>query len=154
MEEPPKSLKESILNSWGKTLILTISLISAISSLLLFWHFWQVYDDIASASTIVFTVLSVQELVYIFSYRSLRRSVFRSGNFFSNKPLFGTVALGFTQQLLVLYTPFLNNVLGVVPLHFSDWLLVLSVAFGMMGVVEVVKHITIRARTTGPRLKF
>lgn len=146
MEEKPKSLKESILDSWGKILILAISLISATSSLFLFWHFWQISGDLASGRTIVFTVLAIQELVYIFSYRSLRRSIFRSGNFFSNKPLFGTVALGFAQQLLVLYIPFLNGVLGVVPLHLSDWALVLSVAFGMMGVVEVVKYITKHTR--------
>jgi len=144
MEEPPKSLKESILDDTGKVLILAISLISAASSLFLFWHFWRVYDDIASGSTIVFTVLAIQELVYIFSYRSLRRSIFRSGNFFSNKLLFATVALGFTQQFLALYIPFLNNVLGVVPLHVLDWALVLIVAFGMMGVVEVVKYVTNR----------
>ena len=146
MEEPPKSLKESVLDSWGKILILAISLASASSSLYLFWSFWQVYGDIASGSTIVFTVLAVQELIYIFSYRRLRGSVFRSGKFFSNKPLFGAVALGFATQLLALYVPFLNNILGVVPLHFTDWALVLVVAFGMMGVVELVKYVTIRSR--------
>ncbi len=146
MEEPPKSLKESVLDSWGKILILAISLASASSSLYLFWSFWQVYGDIASGSTIVFTVLAVQELIYIFSYRRLRGSVFRSGKFFSNKPLFGAVALGFATQLLALYVPFLNNVLGVVPLHLIDWALVLVVAFGMMGVVELVKYVTVRSR--------
>jgi Ca2+-transporting ATPase len=146
MEEPPKSLKESVLDSWGKILILAISLASASSSLYLFWSFWQVYGDIASGSTIVFTVLAVQELIYIFSYRRLRSSVFRSGKFFSNKPLFGAVALGFATQILAIYVPFLNSILGVVPLHFTDWILVLVVAFGMMGVVELVKYVTIRSK--------
>jgi Ca2+-transporting ATPase len=146
MEEAPKSLKESILDHWGKVLILAISLISATFSLLLFWHFWQVYNDIASARTIVFTVLAIQELIYIFSFRSLHRPIFKYSNFFSNKPLFGTVALGFTQQFLALYTPFLNDVLDVVPLHLSDWALVFSVAFIMVVVVEVVKHRTFRSR--------
>lgn len=146
MEEKPKSPKEGILASWGKVLIIAISLMSSISSLTLFWYFWQVRGDLASARTIVFTVLAVQELIYIFSYRNLRRSVFTSGNFFSNKPLFGTVALGFAQQILVLYIPFLNGVLGVVPLHLADWALVFAVAFGMMGVVEVVKYVMNRPK--------
>ena len=146
MEEPPKSMKESILDSRGKILILAISIISAVSSLFLFWYFWQVYNDVASGRSIVFTVLAVQELIYIFSYRSFRRSIFKSGNFFANKALFATVTFGFGQQLLALYVPALNNVLNVVPLHLSDWALVLTVAFGMMLVVEVVKYATNQTR--------
>jgi Ca2+-transporting ATPase len=144
MAEKPKSLKESILDGPGKILIISISLVSAISSLAVYWYMWQVYGDIESASTIVFTVLAVQELIYIFAYRSFRRSIFRSGNFFSNKPLFGAVALGFTQQILALYVPLLNDVLGVVPLHAVDWALVLCVAFVILLIVESVKYVAIR----------
>lgn len=146
MEEPPKSMKENILDSWGKILILAISLTSAVLSLSMFWYFWQVYNDVSSGRSIVFTVLAVQELIYIFSYRSLRRSIVNYGNFFSNKALFGTVALGFAQQILALYIPFLNNLLGVVPLHAPDWAIVLSIGFGMMFVVEIVKYVTNRTR--------
>jgi Ca2+-transporting ATPase len=139
MSEKPKSLKESILDRPGKFLIASISLASAVLSLSLYWYVWQVYNDMASASTIVFTVLAIQELVYIFAYRSFRRSIFRSGSFFSNKPLIGAVALGFGQQFLALYVPFLNNVLGVVPLHLIDWLMVFGVAVSMLFIVEIVK---------------
>lgn len=143
MEEPPKSVNESILDSWAKILIILISIISAVFSLSLFWYFWKIEGNLTLGRTIVFTVLAVQELVYIFSYRSLRHSVFNSKIFFGNKLLFGTVALGFGEQLLALYLPFLNNVLGAVPLNLLDWALVLSIAFTMMIVVEVVKHVEI-----------
>lgn len=152
MDEKPKSLKESILDSWGKTLILVISIMSALSSLFLFWSFWQIYGDIQSGRTIVFTVLAIQELVYIFAYRNLRHSIFKAGNFLVNKWLFGTVAFGFVQQFAALYVPFLNNVLGVVPLHLNDWVSVLTVAFSMLFIVEVVKytmrHFRRKQRTT------
>jgi len=152
MDEKPKSLKESILDSWGKTLILVISIMSALSSLFLFWSFWQIYGDIQSGRTIVFTVLAMQELVYIFAYRNLRHSIFKAGNFLVNKWLFGTVAFGFVQQFAALYVPFLNNVLGVVPLHLNDWVSVLTVAFSMLFIVEVVKytmrHFRRKQRTT------
>jgi Ca2+-transporting ATPase len=147
MTEKPKSLKESILDRPGKLLIFCISLASAILSLTLYWYVWQMYNDLASANTIVFTVLAIQELVYIFAYRSFRHSVFRSGKFFSNKSLIGAVVLGFSQQLLALYVPVLNNVLGVVPLHLTDWLMVLSVAFGMLLIVETVKSFLINKTT-------
>lgn len=142
MEERPKDVQESILDSWGKVLILAIGVASALTSLALFWYFWQVSGDILSGRSVVFTVLAVQELIYIFAYRSLRHFVFKSGHFFENRPLFGTVALGFATQLLALYVPFLNNILGVVPLHLNDWVLVLAVAFGMLVIVEVVKYLT------------
>jgi Ca2+-transporting ATPase len=146
MDEKPKSLKEGLLDNWGRILIFAISIISASLSLLLFWYMWQVYGDIASGRSIVFTVLAVQELIYIFSYRNLRRSIVRSGNFFANKALFGAVVLGFGQQLLALYVPFLSNALEVVPLHLPDWGLVLGVVFTMVLVVEIVKYVTVYGR--------
>jgi divalent metal cation (Fe/Co/Zn/Cd) transporter len=139
MEEKPKSMKASILDSWGKTLVLLISVISAVSCLVLFWYFWQLNGDLESGRTIVFTVLAVQSLIYIFGYRNLRQSIYKAGNFFSNKALFGTVVLGFATQLVALYVPFLSGILGVVPLHFEDWMLVFSVGFSMLILVEVVK---------------
>jgi len=101
---------------------------------------------VSARAAIMFTVLAIQELIYIFSYRNLRRSVIRSGNFFSNKALFGAVALGFGQQLAALYVPLLSNALEVVPLHLPDWGLVLSVAFTVVLVVELVKYLTVYGR--------
>lgn len=146
MEEAPRSLRESVLEHRSIFLVLAISLSSASLSLLLFGHIWQVHGDLASSRTVVFAVLGIQELVYIFSYRSFRSSIFRSGNLFANKPLFGAVALGFSQQLLAIYHPFFNNALSVVPLHPDDWTFVLGIAFGMMGIVEVVKYLSRRTR--------
>lgn len=144
MNEKPKSLKEGILDNWGKILIVAISLCSATFSLLLFWYNWKVLGDLAAGRTIVFTVLAVQELIYIFSYRNLRQSIFKAGNFFSNKPLFGAVILGFSQQFLALYVPFFNGILNVVPLHLNDWILVLSVALAMVLIVEATKSVARR----------
>lgn len=146
MDEKPKSPKDSILDQYSKFLILAISLSSAIASLILFQHFWRAHDDLILGRTVVFTVIAVEDLVYVFSYRSLRQSVSMGGKFFANKALFGTVTLGFTQQLLALYVPFLSNIMGVVPLQLSDWLLIFIVAFGMMGIVEVVKYLSRRTR--------
>jgi hypothetical protein len=42
--------------------------------------------------------------------------------------------------------PFLSNALEVVPLHLPDWGLVLSVAFTMVFVVEIVKYLTVYGR--------
>ena len=141
MDEKPKNLKESILDNNCKFLILAISSITAVLALFIFQHYWQYHDDITMGRTIVFTIIAVEDVIYAFSYRSLRQSVFLSGQFFSNKALFGAVALGFAQQILAIHVPFMNDALGVVPLQLPDWALVFSFGFGMMGIVEVVKYL-------------
>ena len=146
MEEKPKSLKESILDNSNKFLIFAISGLSAIVSLLLFQHFWQIDGDITMGRTIVFTLLAITDLVYVFSYRSLRQSIFMSDNFFSNRALFGAVILGFGEQILAIHAPFMNDLLDVAPMHLPDWALVLGCALGITCFVEVVKYVTRRNR--------
>jgi Ca2+-transporting ATPase len=139
MEEQPKPVTESVLDRSSKFLVVAISFSSAVLCLLMFQHFWQIHEDIVLGQTVVFTVLGTQEMIYIFSYRSLRTSIFRSGNFLANRVLLATVALGLGQQLLALYVPPVSGVLGVVPLGLVDWASVLAVSFAMMAIVEVVK---------------
>jgi len=148
MDEPPKPVAESVLDRSSKFLIIAISFSSAVLCLLLFQHFWQVHNDIVLGQTVVFTVLGTQELIYIFAYRSLRASIFKSRNFLANKVLLATVALGLGQQLVALYVPFLSQLLQVVPLGLFDWVQVLAVAFAMIGIVEVVK---LAARRSGKK---
>jgi len=140
MDEKPKSLKESILNNNCKFLILAISSITAVLSLFIFQHYWQVHRDITMGRTIVFTIIAVEDVIYAFSYRSLRQSLFLSGEFFSNKPFFGAVALAFGEQIFAIHVPFMNDVMGVVPLNIWDWALVFCFGFAMMGIVEAVKY--------------
>lgn len=141
MDEKPRGLRESILDGGGQILVLTISALTAISCLLVFQHYWQLHNDITMGRTIVFTVIAIEDAIYAFSYRSLRQSLFLSGQFFANKPFFGGVALAFAEQIFAIYAPFMNDALGIVPLSVGDWLLAFSFGFAMMGVVEIVKYL-------------
>ncbi|MFX0045866.1 MAG: cation-translocating P-type ATPase [Candidatus Hermodarchaeota archaeon] len=140
MDDPPKSQSEGILDERGKILIPAISLSSAVVALFLFWYFWRIDGDVLSGRSIVFTVLAIQSLIYIFSYRSLNTSIFYSKNFFSNKPLLVSVALGFAQQIAAIYIPFLNQVLETTPLHLNDWGIIFGISLSTMLFIEVVKH--------------
>lgn len=146
MDEPPKNQREGILDRRGAILISAISLSSAAIALFLFWYFWQINGDIVSGRSIVFTVLAIQDLIYIFSYRSLNSSIFTMKNFFANKPLFASVALGFAQQIAGLYVPFLNQVLGTTPLHLNDWCIIFGISLATMLFIEVVKQQTNKKR--------
>ena len=110
MNEPPKSIKESVLDKRSNFLIFAISLSSAILCLLMFLYYWQIHGDVDEGRTVVFTVLAMQELVYIFSYRSFRNHAFARGTLLTNKPLVGSVVLGISQILIALYVPGLNTV--------------------------------------------
>ena len=141
MDEKPKSLRESILDNRCKFLVLTISGITAISCLFIFQHYWQVHQDMTMGRTIVFTIIAIEDVIYAFSYRSLRQSLLLSGQFFTNKPFFGAIALALGQQISAIYVPFMNKVLGVVPLSLWDWGLVFCFGLAMMGVVEIIKYL-------------
>ncbi len=66
MDERPKSITDNILNEKTRSLILIISLSSGILSLLIFYHFWQLGNEILG-QTIIFSILGIQSLIYIFS---------------------------------------------------------------------------------------
>lgn len=147
MDERPKSLTDNILNKKTRSLILIISCSSGLLSLLIFYHFWQLGNEILG-QTIVFSILGIQSLIYIFSYRSLNQSIFKAGNPFSNKPLMFSVILGISQILLGLYIPLFRNMLKVIPLNLYGWIFVLGVSFSMIILVEFVKFIDRKVRGT------
>jgi hypothetical protein len=72
--------------------------------------------------------------------------MFRGNPLRANKPLIWAVAAGLLMVVLAFVIPGLREVLGIVPLHIGDWLLVSGVALGLLAVVEVGKAIVNRPR--------
>jgi Ca2+-transporting ATPase len=142
MGERPKSINEGFLNNQSKILIVVLSVCSAAMSLLLFNYYWKVQGNLNLARTVVFTTIAVQDLIYVFCYRSFRLSIFKLLNFSSNKWLFAAVAFGFAQQLFAIYAPFMNNIMDTVPLQFFEWVFVLVVAIILIAIIEAVKYQT------------
>jgi len=141
MEEPPKSPREPILNRLGLSLIGLISVVSAVVGLVLFGHYFQMHNDPAEGRSIAFASFAINSMVYILAYRSMRRSIFRSGPLSANKPLIAAMVSGLLVAVLAFLLPGLRQVLGIVPLHASDWLLVAGVSLSLLTVVEVGKGI-------------
>jgi len=140
MDEPPKYFMESILDQKSKFLIMIISIVSALWCLIFFRIFWN-FGDIALGRTIVFSVLGIQSMIYIFSYRSLHYSLLKSGNIFANRPLILSVLLGIGLIVAGVYVPGLNTLLNTVPLDLMSWGIVLAEGFGMVAIVELVKFL-------------
>ncbi len=142
MREKPQNLqKESILSGSMKFLIFGISFIVGLLCLFFFWYFLEKSGDLNLARTLIFAAVASVDLVYIFSFKNLKKSIFRTENFFQNKLLFLGVAYGFLLTFAAIYLPVLNRILGTQPLKPFHWLLVLAVALITTLWTEVVKMV-------------
>jgi Ca2+-transporting ATPase len=139
MARKPRRKDEPILTREMKALAMVISLVSGIIALFVFDYIYLVTDDASKASAVVFTLLAVDSLVYVFSLRSLRRSVFTQ-NAFSNPYLLLSLLLAFLFQLAALYVPLLQQVLGTRPLDGAEWAVVLGSGLFTALVIEIVKY--------------
>jgi len=140
MDEKPKPLSEPILNRLGLSLIGVISVASALVGLAFFGHYWLSHGNETAARSFAFGSFAINSMIYIFAYRSLRRSIFRVGSLRQNKPLAWAVAAGLITALAAILLPQLRALLGVVPLDPSQWALIAAVALGLLAVVEAGKY--------------
>ncbi len=142
MKEKPANLqKESILPGSMRFLIFSISSIISLLCLFLFWYLLKRDVDLTLARTIIFSTVAIVDLIYIFSFKNLKRSIFRTEKFFQNKFLFFGVVYGFLLTFAAVYLPALNRILGTTSLKPFYWLLVLGVALIATFWTEVVKFI-------------
>ena len=142
MEEKPKSVKEPILNSLGLSLIGIISGASAIVALLFFGYYYKAHGNIVQGQSFAFASFAVNSMIYIFAYRSMRRSLFRSGKLSRNKPLMYTVLGGLVLAFIPFAVPSIKNVLGINTLSLPQWGLVAAVAVGLLMIVEIGKFVS------------
>ena len=144
MDEKPRSLKAPILTHLAMSLIGVISVTSAIFALALFGHFFQMHNNPVEGRSIVFASFAINSMVYIFAYRSMRKSIFRMNKLTANKPLIWAVIGGILTAIIAFLVPGLRDLLGIVPLTLQEWALVGGVALALLVVVEIGKAISNR----------
>lgn len=129
MQQRPRNPKEGLL-SRCKLFILASTLLMLIGAMASFYWGLITANEVV-ARTMTFTQIVFFELIVIFNCRSETRSVFRL-NPTSNRWLLAAVASSALIQLLVVYMPFFQNLLGTTPLDTTQWIVVLltsSLAF-------------------------
>jgi magnesium-transporting ATPase (P-type) len=99
------------------------------------------------ARTMAFTTLVLAQLFNCFNARSERTSAFH--RLFTNRFLWGAVALSLALQVLVVQTPFLNDAFATTPLSAGEWLVCFALASVVLWAVELKKLVERRLR--GPR---
>ncbi|HEY5736721.1 MAG TPA: cation-translocating P-type ATPase, partial [Nitrososphaeraceae archaeon] len=144
MRRKPRNPNETIFFGVKKWLI-PIPIILATVTLFLFWNTlnvngWDSEYGIAKARTITFALIVLFELFFAFSCRSFRHNVHKLG-FLSNKLLIYSLLGEISLIIFIMNYPPLQEIFDLVPLAFSDWIIV--ILLGTTGLIysETIKLI-------------
>lgn len=103
--------------------------------------------DIVEARTMAFTTLVLAQLFNCFNARSDRTSAFN--HLFTNRILWGAIALSLVLQVAVVEVPFLNEAFGTTSLTLEDWAVCIGLASIVLWADEAKKLVSrLRGRTT------
>lgn len=117
MQRPPRATDESIFAGGLGYHIVWVGILMA--GVTLGTQKFALMNHIESWQTMVFTVLSLSQLVHALSIRSDKTYLFTLG-LFSNKSLIGSVILTVMLQLFVIYAPFMNTIFKTQPLSMYE----------------------------------
>ena len=92
----------------------------------------------------VFAILAINSMIYIFAYRSMRLPIYNMNKLSANPFLIWSVLLGLGTIAIAFAIPGLRQVLGLVPLPFTQWALVIGFGFCLLLIVEIGKAIANR----------
>ncbi len=107
-------------------------------ALAIFWLVWYTTGIIAVAQTATFAALGTATLVYVFSLRNIRLSIWRH-NIFSNWYLNLAIAVSFGLQLAAIYLPWLQHLLGTATLEPYMWTYIGVYVMIIVLLIELIK---------------
>ncbi|MEK7653408.1 MAG: HAD-IC family P-type ATPase [Patescibacteria group bacterium] len=139
MSEKPRPRNEPLLNREMKILIFIIGVITDLILFGLFLWLLGRFSDINYIRTIIFAALGVDSLLFAFSVRTLRHSIFTQ-NPLTNKFLVGAVLISAIILMSAIYLPILQPFFKTVPLGWAEWGIVIGLGFLQIILVEIVKH--------------
>lgn len=142
MKQRPEIIKEEkILSTKMRNIIFLISLLVGTLSLLIFYYYSIVLNNLALGRSMVFATVATVDLIYVFAYKNLKRPIIKTEKFFKNKVLLLSVLYGFGLVLMGIYIPFFNNILGTIPLNFGQWQIVIGVGLLATLIVDLSKFL-------------
>jgi Ca2+-transporting ATPase len=140
MKYPPRKPSEPILDRESKILIFFVGILTSLILFGIFNYFWHTTQNIPLVRSIMFVGLGIDSVLFIFSYQSLRFSLFHK-NPFSNKFLVLSSLFGLLMICLAIYFPPFQTIFKTVSLDFKTWTVLLG--FGILNIIliEIVKLI-------------
>jgi Ca2+-transporting ATPase len=142
MARGPRPRDEGVITGamWAETLFCGV-IIAVGTLLMLDWNlpggFIPGAGTIAHARTMAFNTLAFFSIFMVFNARSGERSAFIG--MFSNRWLWGALALSLLLQVAVIYVPFLQQAFSTTPLSVADWGLSAAVGSTLLWLRELTK---------------
>jgi Ca2+-transporting ATPase len=147
MERKPIDLKkEPILDKFLITLIFSITVFVSLVSIFLFYDFGIKNENLKLASTLVFATLGAIDLIYVISFKNLKKLIINTENFFQNKFLPLAILYGFLLLFFAIYFPPLQKALNTVPLQTWHWGIVFATGILTTLLLEILKVIFAKKR--------
>ncbi|MDQ7815181.1 MAG: HAD-IC family P-type ATPase [Patescibacteria group bacterium] len=135
----PRNADDPVLNREMKFFILIIGTLTSILLFVLYLLLRHLGAPHAFISTFIYATFGTYTLFAAFSLRSLKSSIF-TYNPFSNIHLTAGVAVGLALTVAGIYLPFMQKILGTVPLPLEWFLAVLAVGAGNVAMLELGKY--------------
>ena len=142
MHRPPRPRGEGVITRGMWLGIFFVGVIFAAGTLLVLdaslpGGFIEGSGSLRYAQTMAFNTMVFFSLFAVFNARSDERSAFVG--LFSNKWLWGAIALAVVLQAAVIYIPFLQQAFSTVNLSLGDWLRCVAVASSVLWLRELSK---------------
>ncbi|MNT48477.1 Calcium-transporting ATPase 1 [compost metagenome] len=101
---------------------------------------WAIHSLNAHWQTMAFTVLCFSQLGHVMAIRSDSESIFKIG-VFSNKPMLFALCITVGLQLMIVYTPFFNQIFRTQPLSLYELTITIALSSIVFWAVEIEKRI-------------
>ena len=137
MQRRPRDPRIGVFTRPVVAMLLAAGLWSAIVNLTLFVWLLEHGRPLGEVMAMTFVTLVLIQFFNAYNCRSEQRSVFRRP--FANRWMNRAVAWEVVLLIAVIYVPFLQRAFGTFSLTTADWLLVVSLAFSIVPVIEAVK---------------
>lgn len=144
MEQPPIGVKESIFSrgvSQRIAICATAFIFTALTGFYIgkFIEIGGLTPHHQLGQTMAFVILTIASTINVYNARS-NESLFKRG-ITTNKTIFGTTLLSLAITIIFTNTPLLMNILEIVPLSLTHWLIAITLALIPTLVIEVAKVI-------------
>jgi Ca2+-transporting ATPase len=156
MSRPPRGLTDRVIDAEMWVGIVWVGAVMAVVTLLaldfrLPGGLVGGSGNVVEARTMAFTTLVLAQLFNCFNARSDRTSAFH--RLFTNRWLWGAIALSALLQLAVVQLPFLNDAFGTTPLGLDEWLICVGLASVVLWAAEAKKLLQRRSLWIGRCLR-
>ncbi len=138
MKRFPRNPEESIFSRGMVRHILFFGLLFGVLTIGI--QAWAISNENSNWQTMAFSVLCLSQLGHVMAIRSDKESIFKIG-VFSNKPMLWALVGSVALQLMIIYTPFFNEIFKTQPLSFYELAITIAVSSIVFWAVEIEKWI-------------